>query len=234
MNALLLSHDQLPAWEQAAARCPCAGFCGSRLWIEAQPPEWGALRVVGLWRGEDPAGGASAADPAGGASAADPAGGASAADLAGGATFHLRRRLGRTVWTTHPMAPYAGFWVAQSEDASPGRRESLLEEAVEALDRFLRAAATEAFLKLDPQVRDARPFLRRGWQAIPYYTYETDVAPETDLEGAFENDARRQIAKARRAGIAVRADALAGKRAAGLRRRRVARGAGDVSLWRVG
>jgi len=179
LTARLLEPGERLAWDRAAARCPWKSFFSTGLWLEAHPKAWGALKVVGLFQNNE---------------------------LIAGAAFAVRRRLWQRVWTTHPLTPYAAFWIAESEGASPSRRESLHDAVVGALDRFLAAHADEALLRLDPRVRDARPFVRRGWEASARGTYLTDLDPAAEPLDAFENDARRQIAKARQAGIEVRQD----------------------------
>jgi hypothetical protein len=179
LTARFVSPEKLGEWGEALKRCPWRDFCATPLWIEAFPRAWGPLRVVGVFRKDE---------------------------LIGGATFAPRRRLGQRVLTTHPMTPYAGLWVAEPPDVSASRRESLCEAVVGALDSFLGSEADEALLRLDPRFADARPFLKRGWEATVQHTYVTELDSGASEESAFENDARRQIAKARRKGIRVEED----------------------------
>lgn len=125
-------------------------------------------------------------------------------ELIGGMLLAERRRRGQTVLETHPMAPYAGWWLAEPAGAANSKIESLHAAALGALDDFLRCHCGKAVVRFDPRFQDARQLIRRGWQSRVQYTYVTEPVPEEgSLQSSFENDARRQIESARTAGITV-------------------------------
>lgn len=178
----LAAPNEMERWGKAVGRCPWRNPLAETLWLDVWPRQWGILRPIGLFSGEE---------------------------LVGGVILAQRRRWGQTVLETHPMVPYAGWWLADPPDASPSKIESFHEAALEALDDHLRGHCAKAVLRFDPRFTDARPLIRRGWSIWNHYTYISylKALPEQrSREALFENDVRRQIDSARKEGITVSRD----------------------------
>ncbi len=108
------------------------------------------------------------------------------------ALFPLYLRGGRAV--IPPLAQYWGLWPLLPDDLAAGRRESVWQRIVEAVDAYLadRGPATVHF-RHPPRVVDGRPLQQCGWRVTPRYTY---LVRESAAAG-FSSSTRRQLKKAR-------------------------------------
>ncbi len=141
-------------------------------WLDLWPSEWGILQPIGLFSGDE---------------------------LIGGILLAERHRWGQKILETHPMVPYAGFWLVEPEGASRSKLESLYASSLEALDNFLSTQCGKVIIRFDPRFIDVRMLTQRGWHVSILYTYCIDLQRPDD----FENDTRRQIESAKRNGITV-------------------------------
>ncbi|MCX7022070.1 MAG: hypothetical protein NTW26_07340 [bacterium] len=115
------------------------------------------------------------------------------------AFFPLLRR--GNIGVMPPLGQYWGIWELPITDPAPGRAESVWEKTVRALDGHLRGLGlAEAAFIHPPNVTDARPFLRLGWEVTPRYTY---LVPPSG-EDAWDSATRRQLKKSRELGVEVR------------------------------
>jgi len=174
LTAHILPQDQRPQWRRTLERCPWRNVLARDLWLDLWPNPWGELLPIALYSGEE---------------------------LVGGILLTRRRRYGQSVLDTHPMVPYAGFWLADPEGASASKRESFHAAALDTLDDFLSRQCGKAVIRFDPRFVDLRLLIQRGWQIWVKYTYISD--PREPLLSTFENDTRRQIDAARGKGIRV-------------------------------
>ncbi len=176
LTARFLVADEMPRWRKMSERCSWRSVCSLPLWLEIWPSEWGILRAVGIFSGEE---------------------------LMGGLYLTQRRRWGQFVLETHPMIPYTGFWLSEPEGALISKLESFRSSALSTLDLFIRQNASKGVLRLEPDVYDLRILMHAGWEVWPQYTYQSDLQVLDEGEKAFENDLRRQISAARDQGITV-------------------------------
>lgn len=123
-------------------------------------------------------------------------------ELVGGAGLHyVRGRYGDMI-QLRPLLYYNGFVIKAFESKYPSIMESRRAEVVNALLNEIEGGRY-AFAEISNRssLDDLRPFLQRGWQLFPRYTY---VVPIGDLEKQWERveqNLRRLISRCEREGI---------------------------------
>lgn len=124
--------------------------------------------------------------------------------LVGGFHVARQRHFGLVVARGVPFTPSIGPFL----DEKAVTRESRQQEgrrAVEAVAAFLDASGfAVVFVSLSPEIRDALPFLWRGFKVSPSFTYRLNLGADVDLLAALSSRQRNAVKKARKDGLAAR------------------------------
>lgn len=115
-----------------------------------------ALRIAGLWQGDD---------------------------LIGGFVFTETRMKGIRAWITPPFAPHCGLFFRETESENQSKINSFRKRVLREIAGFLEDSGP-AFVKLEwpHTVTDVQPLLWQGMEISPKYTYVIGLSvPEETL-----------------------------------------------------
>jgi len=118
-------------------------------------------------------------------------------DLLAGLAFVERRHRLELRWMNTAPAPFAGLLAERNPS------ESFLRDVLKAAALAVPDAVSRAEVILPAETPDARGLVWQGWRATPHYNYVSEIGAPEALEQSAESAARRQIRKAREAGLAV-------------------------------
>lgn len=125
--------------------------------------------------------------------------------LIGGLSMYGDRRWGLTFLRRPPFTPTCGPFFApkaQNPVAIVEERRKVLEAMA---GQVLRDNPAVCMLSLDRRIRDALPFLWRGFKVVPNYTYLLDLSREPDdLLRRMSPERRKNLTKAAKDGLEVR------------------------------
>ena len=171
--------DELPAWDDLAARSPHGTVFHSSDWITtcASLSNRDPLLVGYFENGE----------------------------LAGGCSLYVTRRNRFLSFcrSTAPTTPYGGYVLPGSAGTRVRDRESRHRAVVLAIaDELAGRNFTQVRIVSAPAFQDLRPLTWNGWTGLVYYTYTLPLVEE--LEPTFSKKTRNTIRKAEKSEVRVR------------------------------
>ena len=170
-----------PAWNRLIEAAPSGSIYAHPAYLEILSAATnGAFSIIGAFKG---------------------------AELIGGVPLYRRRsRLGSVV-SSRLLLYYHGPVVREYGTKVPSERTSKQLAVLQALEQHLR---TLSCIHLHLQVRhpifDLRPFLSAGWQVRPSYSYLVNIADIRTAWGRVDQNLRRLIGRAEKAGVVVTDD----------------------------
>lgn len=89
------------------------------------------------------------------------------------------------------------------------RHRRFVEASLDWIDRQIGPDHID--IRTGPQYTDLRPFIWRGYDVTPAYTYEVDISPdEEEILMSFSRDARSNIRDANESGVAIEQSGIEG------------------------
>lgn len=181
ISTALIPESDYDLWASFVAECPEGSPYALPGYLDALcSATGGRFRVLGVYRGEE---------------------------LAGGLALYDEDRTGGRVASPRLLLYYNGPVLRRYETRYPSERTSRYLKVMWAMAEWLETAGLDRIaLKCLPGLSDARAFLARGWSAFPTYSY---VVPLDDMEAAWkrvEQNARRLVGRAQKEGLTVTDD----------------------------
>jgi hypothetical protein len=173
-----LTAGDYPAWGRLVAASPDGSVYGLPQYLEALcAAAGGRFRVLGVFRGEE---------------------------LAGGLPLYERDGRGGRYVGPRLLLYYLSPVVRASKSKYPSQGTA---RQVEVLGALAEAVAELGFdqvtLKCRHTVADVRPFLARGWAARPTYSYEVPIADLPAAWGRVEQNLRRLVDRPAKQGVTL-------------------------------
>jgi lipid II:glycine glycyltransferase (peptidoglycan interpeptide bridge formation enzyme) len=100
-----------------------------------------------------------------------------------------------------PIIQYGGVLLAPDLQPNPERTASNLRRLSDALMPFLLGHFWQVVVTTSPELTDVRPFLWRGFEVRPRYTYRIDLADPDRVHAGFSKSLRYEIRKAEKKGV---------------------------------
>ncbi len=176
-----LTEPEYDAWARLVAESPDGSPYSLPAYLDALcAAAGGRFTILGAFRGEEPA---------------------------GGLALYLRDGPGGRWAGPRLLLYYHSPVLRRAESKYPSVRTSRDLETLGALAGAVTEMGLDAVtLKCRHTVTDVRPFLARGWQAHPSYTYVVPIADLGAQRGSVEQNLRRLIDRCGRDGMTVTED----------------------------
>ena len=173
-----VTESEYPLWNRVVAQSSTGSIYSTPEYLDVLcATAGGRFRIVGVWRGEE---------------------------LAGGVGLYERPSRAGAYIQPRLLLYYNGPVVRDFETRYPSQRTSRATEILGALVDDLDARRYASIvLKGCVSQHDLRPFLVRGWSVSPGYTYRVPLRDLASQWGRVEQNLRRLVERARQQGLSL-------------------------------
>jgi len=180
----LLKPSQYHIWDDLVDNSPQGTLFQKSWWLKTIADDQGtALRLLGIFRGDD---------------------------LVGGCGFSEEKRFFFKLAFSPPIksaTPYGGIIIAGSDAKNVKKNESMNNSIIESVSDYCLEHYDYSQILNSPSLTDVRPFLWKGWDESVYYTYTlclNNFSSSKDLSLHYDGSVRWSINKAKKNAVEVR------------------------------
>ena len=173
-----LTGAELDAWSDLVTASPDGSVYALPAYLDVLcTAAGGSFRVLGLYRGDE---------------------------LVGGLPLYERSSRAGAWAGPRLLLYYHGPVLRRSETRYPSQRTAREVDGLGALADGVAALGLDAVtLKCRHTMQDVRPFLARGWKAVPSYSYEVPIADLEQARARMEQNLRRLVDRCERQGFTM-------------------------------